>query len=610
MPTTLYTVVLDGSNDFNNPEGELYSWSNGYIQHARFELGDGNDLDATFELSGSDWALEYFHTWSAAGGILQISDVTNESGRFIRHMTLQEDSVVSLDTTNVNIIDGSSDASSHDVTLGAAGAQVVNLWSDLNKITTGSGFVDTIQTGGVDEVRVYGGAGIVNTGDQNDRAGLFGDFTGYVEMGFGDDEFWTVGGDAGRVFLGDGADTANLLNGFVDSLIMASGNDTVIANGGGAGEVRLDGGNDVVEVKGGSQLRNVEAGSGNVSVTVEAGSRINSLNVRDGTHIVEAQADGRIREISGENSALTLSTGTEFTSDIKFWRSDTSIEIGSGGAGWVDLFSDQSQTHSVISSGFVDNIVMGDGQTMDLVLSNEGAGRVSLGDLADKVVVQNGAGVDFIDTREGNDSVQVLAGGYVETLIVGQGSDNVLIDSSNANSIRLGTGTDTLTVTGGGFVQIIDGFTGNKTIDIRDGFADYITLVNGNDTVFGGNGSENIRAGSGNDVLNGGGGNDVLEGEDGNDEIRGGSGTDEATGGSGADRFVFFVGDGILNITDFEAGVDDLALGNVGAGFTIQDLIPLVSQDGNDVVIGSGSQEIRFEDTQLSDLSAGDVVFV
>ena len=85
MATNFYSLTLDGVSDFQS--NEFYSWGSGsYIQHARFELDNGNDLDATFNLSGSNWTLEYMHVWSAAGGILRVNDITNGDGRFIRHM--------------------------------------------------------------------------------------------------------------------------------------------------------------------------------------------------------------------------------------------------------------------------------------------------------------------------------------------------------------------------------------------------------------------------------------------------------------------------------------------------------------------------------------------
>lgn len=144
--------------------------------------------------------------------------------------------------------------------------------------------------------------------------------------------------------------------------------------------------------------------------------------------------------------------------------------------------------------------------------------------------------------------------------------------------------------------------------DAADFYTNLISLADiwefflqGNDTVIGG---------SGNDILVGYDGNDELFGGTGNDELRGGNGIDQCTGGAGADDFVFFVGDDTLIITDFEPGVDDLVLGNLGEGFTVNDLLPFVSQEGSDVVISSGTQEVRFEDTLLSELSGGDVVFV
>ena len=56
--------------------------------------------------------------------------------------------------------------------------------------------------------------------------------------------------------------------------------------------------------------------------------------------------------------------------------------------------------------------------------------------------------------------------------------------------------------------------------------------------------------------------------------------------------------------------MDDLAFVGLGAGFGIQQLVPFVSQQGNDVVITDGVQEVRFQNTQLADLSGGDVFFL
>ena len=165
----------------------------------------------------------------------------------------------------------------------------------------------------------------------------------------------------------------------------------------------------------------------------------------------------------------------------------------------------------------------------------------------------------------------------------------------------------------------VEWFSSVLTPDTGDDIALFSKILSGNDSIRGGVGINNIfgltgndliEGGPDNDSLNAGEGNDVVIGGAGNDRITGGPGNDIATGGAGADEFVFVVGHGTLSITDFEPGVDDLVLGGLRLGFSVGDLIPFVSQQGDDVVIASGGQEVRFENTQLSELSAGDVVFV
>lgn len=126
-----------------------------------------------------------------------------------------------------------------------------------------------------------------------------------------------------------------------------------------------------------------------------------------------------------------------------------------------------------------------------------------------------------------------------------------------------------------------------------------------------GDANDNLLVGAGgNDNMNGNGGNDTLLGGAGNDTLRGGPGDDIATGGAGADTFVFKLGDGTLTITDFEAGTDKLAFAGLPGGFKPANLLPFVSQVGDDVVIATGGQQIVIENTLLAELGGGDVIFV
>ncbi len=126
----------------------------------------------------------------------------------------------------------------------------------------------------------------------------------------------------------------------------------------------------------------------------------------------------------------------------------------------------------------------------------------------------------------------------------------------------------------------------------------------------GGSGGDSITGNTAANWLDGNGGNDTILGGEGNDTIIGGRGNDVLTGDEGADIFAFVMGDNTMTMTDFEPGVDDLAFVGLPGGFTVANLIPFVSQVGNDVVIAAGGQQVVFEDTLLSELSAGDVIFV
>jgi uncharacterized surface protein with fasciclin (FAS1) repeats len=153
---------------------------------------------------------------------------------------------------------------------------------------------------------------------------------------------------------------------------------------------------------------------------------------------------------------------------------------------------------------------------------------------------------------------------------------------------------------------------------ILDGDDDFEITGFGNDFVDGNGGHDVISAGLGNDVVLGGdgddwisgdAGNDTLLGEAGDDVLIGGEGDDVLTGGSGSDVFAFRVGDDTMTITDFVAGEDLLLFVDVSEGFTVADLAPFVSQDGDDVAIRAGDQEIVLQNTLLADLSASDVAF-
>jgi hypothetical protein len=82
------------------------------------------------------------------------------------------------------------------------------------------------------------------------------------------------------------------------------------------------------------------------------------------------------------------------------------------------------------------------------------------------------------------------------------------------------------------------------------------------ETIYGGEKGTKIQAANGNDYLFSGQGDDVLDGGAGNDFLSGAGGRNVLTGGKGADYFQFHITSdySYSNITDFEKGVDKIAL--------------------------------------------------
>ncbi|MEL7036133.1 MAG: esterase-like activity of phytase family protein, partial [Cyanobacteria bacterium J06592_8] len=152
--------------------------------------------------------------------------------------------------------------------------------------------------------------------------------------------------------------------------------------------------------------------------------------------------------------------------------------------------------------------------------------------------------------------------------------DDVLTGSADSETIAGLLGDDEISGSEGDDVLRGD-------LDSRDPQGN---IDGGNDTISGGDGDDNIGGKSGDDELFGDDGDDEIWGDDGDDLIRGGLGDDILTGddfsgGQGSDTFVLAVGEGTDTITDFEVGVDAIALAE---GLTFADL----SISGNTIAVG------------------------
>lgn len=169
--------------------------------------------------------------------------------------------------------------------------------------------------------------------------------------------------------------------------------------------------------------------------------------------------------------------------------------------------------------------------------------------------------------NDGMDSVTLNAAGK-GVLLQDQGFTTTHVtDRSNDGSFHLNLiSIETATLTNAGDEARLNGvitslFTlgGNdkvmgsgaaESVNLGDG-SDYAAMMGGNDTIDGGAGS---------DTILGGGGDDRLFGGAGADRLQGGAGLDLLTGGAGADQFIFDAWSGQDRITDFQNGLDKLAI--------------------------------------------------
>ena len=180
------------------------------------------------------------------------------------------------------------------------------------------------------------------------------------------------------------------------------------------------------------------------------------------------------------------------------------------------------------------------------------------------------------NTGHGND---VVVFGYVTDAVddplvggdrlvrAGKGDDLISSSTFEDNRIFGQQGNDVISVSGAN--NFVKGGRGQDVIIAEGIFEDSVSLLKG------GRGSDDIIAiGQGSAVLNGGRGNDTLMSTVENSVFKGGRGQDQiimdghintATGGRGADQFVFtFTNDAdrVTTITDFQVGVDELAISN------------------------------------------------
>jgi Ca2+-binding RTX toxin-like protein len=233
-------------------------------------------------------------------------------------------------------------------------------------------------------------------------------------------------------------------------------------------------------------------------------------------------------------------------------------------------------------------------------------------------------------------SLKIVTGGLLKHWVA--------IDSSNRLNINASSAAEAIIVTGNNLDDTIIGGLGHDSINGANG-SDQLFGRSGNDIISGGAGFDFIVGDAGNDRLSsgtGGGslhgsyGNDTLEGGSGEDALVGDAGLDLMTGGGGRDKFYFSE---VIDsrpfspdlITDFQAGVDRIMLGDLHSGtgypgqpsgfkfigtaaFSAEGQVRYVHQNGDTIVQvnidGTSGSELSILLKGLVNLSVSDFVLV
>lgn len=228
--------------------------------------------------------------------------------------------------------------------------------------------------------------------------------------------------------------------------IRTRGDDTVNIGSGGARSVDVGDGMNVINVDGGFvDLLTSWGTAGQNNITLMNNAGIRTLALHDSTNTITLHDDSRISYFQTSESTNTVTTDARWFGFYDSWNADNTVNIGSGGAGTLHFFSDTARTQNITATGHIENVQVGDMNTVNLTLGAHGAGTVRLGNAHDTVTT-GGGGVGLIDTRGGNDTVTIGAGG--------------------AGAVWLGHGNDALTVSGGGYVDFVQGFSGQNNVDI------------------------------------------------------------------------------------------------------------------------------------------------
>lgn len=577
MATEFLNFTLDGVTDIPRLPGQgSVSWNTGgtnNIDHYEIYVSNPDDLDATVNITGSDWRVEYMQI-AGDDNITRIQDLDDGANRRFEVLQVGRNSDVDLISTRVAYLEGWEGGQRHDITIGedvgfinsvSLGAETnvvnhsgqeiayLNAFEGRALFTVSGGRVNFMDGDDLnDRFIVEDGARVsfASTGPSGDDRVIVRDEGRITTLhAFGGNNSVTVSGDDSRIetFSGGDGDTTLTLNGEsqIRFLDLYDGDNTIsisdtarinnFSSGAGTTDLTL---NDDARM----QFYNVYNADANITINDEA--RLSAFEGGRGDFNIDLNGNGRIGSIKvNEDSFLTLVSEDGFIETIEGYQASSNITLGTGsGTDSINFNSSSAQSHTIttLEGAFVESIGLTDRRLDE---NDDQTSTINLGWFTGTVQLGNGDDVVTLDGDEAS----------ATTIATSGGDDLVILDGLGAGAVFLSRGDDTVMVTnlfdepieGVEFGNVhLRGGTGSDTVDFSDfDGAISVSLARGtrenflsdNDRAFVIDGFENLVGTTGNDSLTGTNDDNMLAGGRGQDTLIANAGDDEVLGGNGVD---------------------------------------------------------------------------
>ncbi len=423
----------------------------------------------------------------------------------------------------------------------------------------------------------------------------------------------TKSGTAGSESMA-GGDGNDVLRGF-------DGNDVIL---GSRGNDLVDGGNGADRLLGGMGADTLVGGTG--ADTLEGGRGNDTYVMNDtGNVIIDLPGSGFD---TVETNLLSMGVGGTieglvFKGAGNFKGFGTGVDNRIVGGAGLDTLIGGAGSDTLIGNAGSDKLNGGLGND---VMYSGGGNDTLLGDGGSDLFVINGrdgAGSTLVaDFQRGIDKINVSALGFTSFTDVtshsamnGQGNlylakngETVVMQAIKLGQLTAGDfvwGTSTSSVETAAMPTPVSSTTSTSTSTSSTTGDSNANLLNGTA------GADQISGAYGNDTLNGGAGNDWLNGGAGADRLNAGTGNDTMIGGTGADTFVFTASSTAsqAHISDFELGVDHLAVGGLGLTSFTSVLSHAINNAQGFAQISAGNETILLHGVTVAELHASDFIF-